>query len=162
MLKAQRSCAVPRSLLQLGSGHIVRRRSFQRAHRPWEECLRDVYRPRDALSKNKRSGIGDTTSWHFNDCFSKQNAPKTAFVHNLSIPLFQWTVVGQPGLLGPPAARTAFTTGRWQIACKLIPLQKNSPNTLFRRVTYFQLRQFANWVAYWHIAKKTAYLPCMT
>jgi hypothetical protein len=53
--------------------------------------------------------------------------------------LFQWTVVGQPGLLGPAAARTAFTTGRWQTADKFIPLQKNSPNTLLWRVTYYQL-----------------------
>jgi hypothetical protein len=53
-------------------------------------------------------------------------------LHNFPIPLFQWTVAGQPGLLGPPAARTVFTTGRWQTAYKLILLQNNSPNTLFR------------------------------
>ncbi len=69
-------------------------------------------------------------------------------------------MAGQPGLLGPPAARTVFTTGRWQTAYKLIPLQNNSPNTLpfpASDIQYYSSR-LANSVAY---CEKTAYLTSM-
>jgi hypothetical protein len=134
MLEAQRSCAVPRSLLQLGSGHIVRRRILQEAYRPRDalskacivqrtHCLGTVW------SKTKRSGTHRPGVLII--AFQTKMHQRQPLLHNFPIPLFQWTVAGQPGLLGPPAARTVFTTGRWQTAYKLIPLKKRNQTPFF-------------------------------